>query len=144
MEARLKEANAPRPPEGERSGKAPPESRDAITYFRPMEEHEPNRAPLRGHLIRRIFGYTRPHASRRNWLFVLTAARGLQLPVLAWMIGNTINGPIAGKNLRGIFLHAGIYLLLVLFMIVTLHFRQRFALELGESVARDMRKELFQ
>ena len=144
MEARLKEANAPRPPEGARSGKAPPESRDAITYFRPMEEHEPNRAPLRGHLIRRIFGYTRPHASRRNWLFVLTAARGLQLPVLAWMIGNTINGPIAGKNLRGIFLHAGIYLLLVLFMIVTLHFRQRFALELGESVARDMRKELFQ
>ena len=144
MEARLKEAKAPRLAESARSAKAPPESRDAITYFRPMEEREPDRAPLRAHLIKRIFGYTRPHASRRNWLFILTAARGLQLPVLAWMIGYTINGPIAGKNLPGIFLHAGTYLLLVLFMIGTLHFRQRFALELGESVAHDMRKELFQ
>ena len=38
---------------------------------------------------------------------------------------------------------AGVYLVLVLFMVVTLHFRQRFALELGEAVAHDMRRELF-
>jgi ATP-binding cassette subfamily B protein len=75
---------------------------------------------------------------------VLTFARGLQLPALAWMIGQTINGPIAGRNLPGIYLHAGIYLVLVLLMVVTLHFRQRFALELGEAVAHDMRLELFQ
>ena len=43
---------------------------------------------------------------------VLTFARGLQLPALAWMIGQTINGPIAGRNLPGIYLHAGIYLFL--------------------------------
>ncbi|HSU54227.1 MAG TPA: ABC transporter ATP-binding protein, partial [Candidatus Dormibacteraeota bacterium] len=81
---------------------------------------------------------------RCNWLFVLTFGRGIQLPVLAWMIGQTINGPIAGRDLHGIYLYTGIYFVLVLFMVVTLHFRQRFALELGEAVANDMRAELFQ
>jgi ATP-binding cassette, subfamily B, bacterial len=117
--------------------------REAITYFRPMEDREADHAPLSAQLIRRMFTYTRRYATRRNWLFILTFARGLQLPALAWMIGQTINGPIAGRDLRGIYLHAGIYLILVLFMVVTLHFRQLFALELGEAVAHDMRLELF-
>jgi ABC-type multidrug transport system fused ATPase/permease subunit len=118
-------------------------AREAITYFRPMEEREADHAPLSAQLIHRMFTYTRRYAGRRNWLFVLTFARGLQLPALAWMIGQTINGPIAGRNLPAIYLHAGIYLVLVLLMVVTLHFRQRFALELGEAVAHDMRLELF-
>jgi ATP-binding cassette subfamily B protein len=118
-------------------------AREAITYFRPIEEREADHAPLSAKLIRRMFTYTRRYGARRNWLFVLTFARGLQLPALAWMIGQTINGPIAGRNLPAIYLHAGIYLVLVLLMVVTLHFRQRFALELGEAVAHDMRLELF-
>jgi ATP-binding cassette subfamily B protein len=118
-------------------------ARESITYFRPMEEREADHAPLSAQLIRRMFTYTRRYGARRNWLFVLTFARGLQLPALAWMIGQTINGPIAGRNLPGIYLHAGIYLLLVLTMVATLYFRQRFALELGEAVAHDMRLELF-
>ncbi len=121
----------------------PGHAREAITYFRPMEDREADWAPLSAQLIRRIFTYTRPYRARRNWLFVLTFARGLQLPALAWMIGQTINGTIAGQNLRGIFDYAAIYLALVLAMLVTLHFRQRFALELGEAVAHDMRLELF-
>jgi len=120
------------------------DARESITWFRNLEDREEDRAPLRLELIRRIASYTRPYAARRNWLLILTFARGLQLPILAWMIGQTINGPIAGQNLRGIYLHAAIYLALVLFMIVTLHFRQRFALELGEAVAHDMRSQLFQ
>ena len=116
---------------------------EAITYFRPTEEREADRAPLSAALIRRMFTYTRPYSKRRNWLFVLTFVRGLQLPALAWMIGATINGPIAGRNLTGIYLYAGIYFLLMLSMVITLHFRQRFALELGEAVAHDMRSEMF-
>jgi ATP-binding cassette subfamily B protein len=118
-------------------------SRDAITYFQPLDDREEDQAPLSGSLIRRMFTYTRPYKSRRNWLFVLTFARGLQLPILAWMIGQTINGPIAGRDLPGIYAHAAIYLGLVLLMVLTLHARQRFALELGEAVAHDMRSELF-
>ncbi|MGH7969988.1 MAG: ABC transporter transmembrane domain-containing protein, partial [Limisphaerales bacterium] len=119
------------------------DAREAITFFRPMEDREADHAPLSARLIARIFTYSRPYAARRNWLFVLTFARGLQLPALAWMIGQTINGPIAGQDLAGIYRHAAIYLALVLAMVVTLHFRQRFALELGEAVAHDMRSELF-
>jgi ATP-binding cassette subfamily B protein len=118
--------------------------RESITYFRPMEDREADRAPLSLRIIRRIAVYTRPYAVKRNWLFVLTFARGLQLPVLAWMIGRTINGPIAGKDAAGIILYASVYLGLVLLMVITLHFRQRFALELGEAVAHDMRTVLFQ
>jgi ATP-binding cassette subfamily B protein len=117
--------------------------REAITFFRPLEEREADWAPLSAQLIRRMFAYTRPYRTRRAWLFVLTFARGLQLPALAWMIGQTINGPIAGQDLRGIYEHAAIYLGLVLSMVVTLHFRQRLALELGEAVAHDMRADLF-
>ena len=119
-------------------------AREAITYFRPMEDREADHAPLSLMLIRRILTYARPYASRRNWLFFLTFARGLQLPALAWMIGQTINGPIAGQDLPGIYIHTAVYLGLVLMMVLTLHYRQRFALELGEAVAHDMRSELFQ
>jgi ATP-binding cassette subfamily B protein len=117
--------------------------REAITFYRPMEDREADRAPLSSQLIGRIFTYTRAYRSRRNWLFLLTLLRGLQLPALAWMIGQTINGPIAGKNLSGIYFYSGLYLALALAMVVTLHFRQRLALQLGESIAHDMRLELF-
>ena len=84
-------------------------TREAITYYEPMEEREADQAPLQLALIRRIFHYTRPYAAKRNWLFVLTFARGLQLPALAWMIGRTINGPIAGRDLPGIYRYAAAY-----------------------------------
>lgn len=117
--------------------------REAITFYRPMEDREADRAPLSAQLIARIFTYTRPYRGRRNALFVLTLLRGLQLPALAWMIGQTINGPIAGQNLHGIYLHAALYLALAVSMVLTLHFRQRLALELGEAIAHDMRSDLF-
>jgi ATP-binding cassette subfamily B protein len=119
------------------------EDREAITYFHPMEDRETDQVPLQWSLVRRIFRYTRPYAWQRNWLFVLTVARGLQLPALAWMIGRTIDGPIAGRNWPAIQLYAAAYLGLTLFMILTLHFRQRYALEMGESVVHDMRADLF-
>jgi ATP-binding cassette subfamily B protein len=117
--------------------------REAITFYRPMEDREADRAPLSAHLIRRIFEYTRPYRGKRNWLFALTLFRGLQLPALAWMIGQTINDPIASRNLARIYWYSGLYLALALFMVVTLHFRQRLALQLGEAIAHDMRLALF-
>jgi ATP-binding cassette subfamily B protein len=119
------------------------QSREAITHYRTLEDREEDKAPLSLALIKRIAQYTKPYKTRRNWLFFLTFARGIQLPALAWMIGRTINGPIAGQDLRGIYLHAIVYFILVILMVVTLHFRQRFALELGEAVAHDMRLQLF-
>jgi ATP-binding cassette subfamily B protein len=115
----------------------------AVTYYSRNEERDADQAPLELGLIRRIAAYTKPYALKRNALFVLTFLRGLQLPTLAWMIGHTISGPVANRDARGIGVHAAAYFGLALFMIVTLHFRYRFALELGESVAHDMRAGLF-
>ena len=137
------EAPATRDPAADTSRSVLSPERESITFYRPMEDREADHAPLSAHLIRRIFTYTRAYRPRRNWLFILTFLRGLQLPALAWMIGETINGPIAGQHLPGIYLYAGLYLALALSMLVTLHFRQRFALELGEAVAHDMRLDLF-
>ena len=118
-------------------------AREAITFYNPLEEREADKAPLQWRLIRRIFRYTRPYAAKRNWLFLLTLVRGLQLPALAWLIGRTISGPISNGNLAEIYWSAVIYFGLAIFTIVNFHFRQRFALELGEAVVHDMRTELF-
>ena len=118
-------------------------AREALTFYNPLEESETDKAPLQWQLIRRIFHYTNPYAAKRNWLFILTFTRGLQLPALAWLIGRTINGPIANRDLSGIYWHATAYFLLALFTVASFHFRQRFALELGEAVVHDMRSDLF-
>jgi ABC-type multidrug transport system fused ATPase/permease subunit len=118
-------------------------ARESITYYNPNEEREADRAPLQGKLIHRIFRYTKPYAVRRNWLFFLTFMRGLQLPFLAYLIAATINGPISGKNLDKIYWYAAGYFALATVTMLTLHFRQRLALELGEVVVHDMRSELF-
>jgi ATP-binding cassette subfamily B protein len=73
----------------------------------------------------------------------LTFIRGLQLPVLAWLIGRTINGPISGRDWPAIRWYAAGYFALALVTVLTFHFRQRFALELGEAVVHDMRSDLF-
>jgi ATP-binding cassette subfamily B protein len=119
------------------------DEKEAITFFHPLEDREADHAPLSLSLIRRIFTYTRPHAAQRDWLFALTILRGLQLPALAWMIGATINGPIARRDPQGIFLYSGAFFALVLFTSGAFHFRQRLALELGEAVVHDMRSALF-
>ncbi len=123
--------------------KGDPSAREAITFYNALEERETDKAPLQAKLIRRIFRYTKPYAARRNWLFVLTFTRGLQLPALAWLIGRTITGPVSHRDLAGIYWYAAGYFILALFTALNFHFRQRFALELGEAVVHDMRSELF-
>jgi ATP-binding cassette subfamily B protein len=135
--------SAPKQPPVSPVAKGDHSAREAITFYNPHEERDAEKAPLQWPLIRRIFRYTKPYATRRNWLFVLTFTRGLQLPALAWLIGRTINGPISSRNLTDIYWFAAGYFALALFTIVNFHFRQRFALELGEAVVHDMRTELF-
>ena len=69
--------------------------------------------------------------------------RGLQLPALAWLIAPRSTGrfrhAICGKftGTRRVILRWRCS------RCVTLHFRQRLALELGEAVVHDMRSDLF-
>jgi ATP-binding cassette subfamily B protein len=121
----------------------PPDPRESITFYYPLEDREADQVPLSLHLIRRIYAYTKPYSRKRNILFALILLRGGLIPTVAWMIGATINGPIAGQDRQGILLYAGAFLALVLTTVSLFHFRQRYALELGEAVVHDMRRDLF-
>jgi ATP-binding cassette, subfamily B, bacterial len=114
-----------------------------ITHIRPDEDREADLRPLDFGLIRRLFGYLRPHRAKRNQLFVFALARAIQLPCLAWVIGEVINGPIARHAAWGAVLGAAGYLALAAVTQSTFHFRQRLALELGEAVIHDLRREIF-
>lgn len=114
-----------------------------LTKVQRDDRHERSQRPLDFGLIRRMFRYTRPYAFRRNILIVLTLTRAVQLPLLAWAVGAAISGPIAGNRPDLLVGAVMAYAVLAFSTDVLFHFRQRFALELGESVMHDLRNELF-
>jgi ATP-binding cassette subfamily B protein len=116
----------------------------ALTQIRREDiEEATNQRPLELALIWRMFRYTKPHARRRNCLLALVVLRSIQLPLLAWTIGSVINGPITHHDTRGVMWGAAWYLALAAVTQFCFHFRQRLALELGESVIQDLRRDIF-
>ncbi len=114
-----------------------------LTRYSRREEYETDSHPLDLRLIRRLYEYTRPYALKRNWLIVLVVLRSVQLPALTWVIAAVIKGPIDRGDTSGVALGVVGFLALAVFTQCCLHFRQRLALELGESVVHDLRRDLF-
>lgn len=95
-------------------------------------------------LFLRIFRLMEPYRVKRNWLFFCVFLRGLQQPAFAWAVGAIIDGPIAKDgSMRAIGWAVFGLAALSIFMQVTLHFRQRLTLEMGESVVNDLRRTAF-
>ena len=107
------------------------------------DEAEAQVRPLDWRIVSRLIGYTRPFARKRNWLIVLTVLRASQLPALAWVSALIIAGPIAGGRSSDLIWWVGGYALLAVFTDVVFHFRQRYALEIGEAVVGRMRADIF-
>lgn len=107
----------------------------------PLDELE--RRPLSWVLIRRMFAFTRPYAQRRNVLLGLVALRAVQLPLVSWALAAVISGPIARADVRGVLLGTLGFVALVVFAEIVYLYRMRLALQLGESVVYDMRRQLF-
>ncbi|MEM1098112.1 MAG: ABC transporter ATP-binding protein, partial [Planctomycetota bacterium] len=107
------------------------------------DDREELRRPLSWPLMRRLWSYTRPYARIRSGLLLCVIVRGFQIPLMAWMIAAIINGPISDKNWSGLTWGAAGFAAFTLFTYVTMHFRQRLALQLGERVVRDLRQEIF-
>jgi len=103
-----------------------------------------NLPPLSFALIGRLLAFTRPYAARRNALVLLVLLRAAQLPLLAWMLGAVIGGPITSGDWRGTFLGAAGFMLFAVFVDVTFVFRMRLAMTLGEAVIRDLRRGVFE
>ena len=120
-----------------------PTSKIALTHVAPDPDREMVTKAIDLALYRRLLAYMNPYARKRNWLILLTVLRSLQLPTLAWTIGRVINGPISAHDPVGTLWGAAGFLALALFTQITLHFRQRLALELGEAVIHDLRADIF-
>jgi ATP-binding cassette subfamily B protein len=106
-----------------------------------QNEHETK--PLDFALIRRLFTFTRPYAAKRNKIFIVAIFRSVQLPTMSWMIGKIIRGPIAHYDIHGIIEGALTFIAFAILTDITLHFRQLWALELGEAVVYDLRTSIF-
>lgn len=120
----------------------------SITAPRKDDDREPDKRPLDLRLITRLIGYMRPYAWKRNVLFVCVLLRAIQLPMVAWTTASVIAGPITlhakyAWPVESILLGALGLGLLALSTQIVFHFRQRFALEMGEAVIHDLRREIF-
>lgn len=112
---------------------------------RPLEDDEDAEQfkPLEWGLIRRMFTYARPAKHKLKVLLVLTVIRSAQLPALIWASATIISGPIARHDI-GVLPWAVLgYGLLALSTDVLFHWRQRYALEIGETVVNGLRAEIF-
>ena len=90
--------------------------------------------PLDFRIIRRLFGYTRPHARLRNRLLFLVLLRAMQLPAVTWAAASVISGPIARHDVAGTVRGVVGFLALVAVTEFCFVYRSRFALELGCDV----------
>ena len=107
------------------------------------EEDEELQKPLEWGLIRRLFTYTAPIKGKVTTLVLLTLIRSAQLPALGWVMSLIIKGPITGRDLAGIALGVAGFGVLAATTDGLFHFRQRYALEIGETVVNGLRAELF-
>lgn len=113
-----------------------------LTHAEPTDR-EAKQRPLSMAIIRRLWGYTTPHAKSRNWLLLLVVLRGIQLPAMAWCLAAVLNGPVLAKDPRGILLGAIGFFALALSTALVFSFRMRLALGLGEAVVQDLRADVF-
>jgi ATP-binding cassette subfamily B protein len=115
----------------------------ALIQFERDGERDMSQRPLDFNIVRRLFRYTQPYARKRNFLYLLVGMRAIQLPMMGWIPAAVISGPIAHHDPQGTLRGVMGFFLAVLFTDVCFHFRIRLALELGESIVRDLRNEIY-
>ena len=107
------------------------------------KEREAKQRPLSFAVIRRLLGYTKPYAFRRNVLIALSVIRAIQLPALGWALAAVLNGPVLAKDWQGTLWGALGFFVLALSTAVVFRYRLLLAFQLGEDVIRDLRGEIF-
>ena len=116
----------------------------ARTLTRHVErEDEPRQRPLDFRLIARLMDATKACGSKRHWLLVSVVIRAVQLPALTWVLAAVIRGPVASRDVDGVVTGSIGFALLAVSTQFVMHFRQRLAFELGESVVSNLRTQLF-
>jgi ATP-binding cassette subfamily B protein len=114
-----------------------------VRRARDDEEEDELQKPLEWSLIRRLFTYAAPVKKKLTALGVLTVIRAAQLPALVWLSTLIIKGPISRGDEYWLWLGIAGYAVLALTTDGLFHFRQRYALEIGETVVNGLRAEIF-
>jgi ATP-binding cassette subfamily B protein len=99
--------------------------------------------PLDLRIIRRLLAYMRPYAGLRNRLVFLVVLRSIQVPIVTWAIARVISGPIAARDPQGTLLGVLGFLALAGLTEFCFVYRMRSALQLGEAVVQDLRREIY-
>src|SRR5262245_8308676 len=115
----------------------------SLTHVSQRDE-EARQRPLDIRLISRMLQFTHAYTAKRTGLLVTVILRSVQLPALTWVIAAVINGPIARGDAVGVIWGAAGFLALALSTQLVMHYRQRWALELGEAVVCELRCVLFE
>ena len=127
-----------------------PSGRNLLLVQRPRDDDDDEEQfkPLEWGLIRRLFTYASPIRRKLIALSVLTVIRAAQLPALPWLVSATIGliskGTITRQEDAWLWLGVGAYAVLALSTDFLFHFRQRFALEVGETVVNRLRTDIFE
>ncbi|MET0284916.1 MAG: ABC transporter ATP-binding protein [Polyangiales bacterium] len=114
----------------------------ALSITRTVTLREDDHRPLSLATLRRLYAYTRPHARTRNILIALVLLRAMHLPMLSWAAAAVISGPIAARDIDGVYQGTLGFVALALWAAVTFYYRARNAHELGEAVIHDMRADI--
>ena len=114
-----------------------------VRRIRDEDDDEELQKPLEWSLMRRLFIYAAPVQKKVTALSVMTVIRAAQLPALVWITTLIIKGPIARDDFGGIMLGVLAYALLAIWTDGMFHFRQRYALEIGETVVNGLRADIF-
>jgi ATP-binding cassette subfamily B protein len=115
-----------------------------VHRVRDEDDEEEQFKPLEWGLVRRIIGYARPVHGKLMVMLALTVIRAAQLPALVWLTARVISGPIAHRDVHGIMVGTALFVALAVVTDAMFHFRQRYALEIGETVVNGMRSEIFE
>jgi ATP-binding cassette subfamily B protein len=115
-----------------------------VQRIRDEEDEEEQFKPLDWGIVRRLLTYARPVQGKLTAMVVLTIIRSAQLPALVLITALTIKGPIAYGDLHGVYLGTLAFSLLAIVTDAMFHFRQRYALEIGETVINGLRADIFE
>lgn len=94
-------------------------------------------------LVKRLYGLTRDQGKLRDKLLFTVILRAIQLPILTWMIGLIIDGPIRSGDFPRTLVYCAGMLLLIIFTEVTFYYRVKYSLLLGENAVNKLRRDFF-
>jgi ATP-binding cassette subfamily B protein len=123
--------------------KGPPPNLILVHRVRDEDDDEEQFKPLDWRIIRRLLTYARPVRGKLWLMGLLTVVRAAQLPALAWLTARVITGPIANGDVHGIAVGTAEFAALAVMTDLMFHFRQRYALEIGETVVNGLRSDIF-